>query len=152
MLKIRIEIIDSIQEDEVIIRCRELSGTVTDIQNAIIEKSAKVPGIVFYKDKDEYYFPLSDVLFFESGDDTVFAHTSSDAYKIGFKLYELVRMLPGDFVRISKSAIVNTAHIMSITKSIASSSLVRFRKSHKQIYVSRLYYKELKQKLTERKN
>jgi DNA-binding LytR/AlgR family response regulator len=149
-LKIRIEITDNIEEDEVIIKCKELNSTIKDIQKIISEKTSKMPGMVFYKEKDEYYFPLVNILFFETDNDTVYAHTAADVFKTNFKLYELQNFLPGKFVRISKSAIVNTVHILSISRNIASSSLIKFHKSHKQIYVSRLYYKDLKQKLSER--
>ena len=149
-LKIRIEITDGIEEEEVVIRCRELNGTVNDIQKAITEKISKAPKMVFYKEKDEYYFPLANILFFETDNDTVYAHTTADMFKTNFKLYELQEFLPEKFVRVSKSAIVNTVHILSISRNLASSSLIRFHKSHKQIYVSRLYYNDLKQKLNER--
>jgi len=149
-LKIRIEVTDNVDETEVIIRCRELDGTVSNIQKAIAEKTSNMPKMVFYKDKDEYYFPLTNVLFFETDNDTVFAHTAADVFKTDFKLYELQKILPGMFVRVSKSAIVNIVHILSISRNLTSSSLIRFHKSHKQIYVSRLYYKDLRQKLNER--
>ena len=149
-MKIRIEITDSIEEDEVIIRCRELSPLINDVQKAITEKTSKIPKMVFYKEKEEYYFPLVNVLFFETDNDAVYAHTASDVFKTDFKLYELQKFLPDKFVRISKSTIVNTVYILSISRNLASSSLIKFHKSHKQIYVSRLYYKDLKQKLSER--
>jgi len=149
-VKIKIEIVDNIEEDEIIIRCKELNDTVTDIQKALTVKTSKLPDIMFYKDKEEFYFPLGSILFFETENDMVYAHTASETYKTDFKLYELQNMFPVHFLRISKSTIVNIKHILSISKNLTSSSLVKFHKSHKQIYVSRLYYKDLKQKLTER--
>jgi len=143
-LKIRIEISDSTEENEIIIKCKELTDEIRDIQNIITEKTSKLLQVVFYKEKEEYYFPLADILFFEAESDTVYAHTANDIFKTDFRLYELQNFLPEKFVRVSKSAIVNTVHILSISKNIASSSLMKFHKSHKQIYVSRLYYKELK--------
>lgn len=149
-VKIRIEVTNSIDEDEVVIRCKELTDTIGKIQKAITEKASKVTNMAFYKDKDEYYFPLSDVMFFESDKDRIFAHTATDIFSTEYKLYELLRFLPDRFVRISKSAIVNTVHILSISRNITSSSLIRFHKSHKQIYVSRFYYKDLKEKMNNR--
>ena len=149
-MKIKIEIVDDITEDEIIIRCRELTDAVTDIQKVITEKTSKPPEMVFYKDKEEYYFPLNKILFFETENDIVYAHTASETYKTEFKLYQLQKMLLVQFIRVSKSTIVNVNHILSISKNLTSSSLVKFNKSHKQIYVSRLYYKDLKQKLAER--
>jgi DNA-binding LytR/AlgR family response regulator len=151
-LKLRIEIVDNDpeHEDEIIIRCKELTDAISDIQKAIAEKTAAVnmvSEIAFFKDTEQYYFPLNNVLFFETDNDTVYAHTASEMYKTEFKLYELQEMLPRQFIRSSKSAIINVKHILSINKNLASSSLVKFHKSHKQIYVSRMYYKELKQVL-----
>ena len=137
-------------EEEVVIKCRELNSTINDIQKAITETISKAPKMIFYKEKEEYYFPLAKILFFEADNDNVYAHTISDMFKTDFKLYELQELLPDKFVRVSKSAIVNTVHILSISKNLASSNLIRFHKSHKQLYVSRFYYKDLKQKLNER--
>ena len=66
-------------------------------------------------------------------------------------LYELEELLPGQFMRVSKSAILNTSHVYSITKNLSSSSVVQFRNTHKQVYVSRMYYKPLKCKLEEKR-
>ncbi len=151
-MKIRIELIEENAdggEEEVIIRCRKIDETVQKIQQYVLEQSSGSPRIAFFKDQEEYYFPLDDVLFFETVSDKVYAYTADDAYMIRYRLYELENMLPHAFVRSSKSSILNTKNIYSIQKSLPSSSLVRFRDSHRQVYVSRSYYKQLKQRLEE---
>lgn len=60
-------------------------------------------------------------------------------------------LLPRTFLRISKSAIVNTNKIYSIHRNLTASSLIAFQHTHKQIYVSRAYYKLLKNKLDEKR-
>lgn len=67
------------------------------------------------------------------------------------QLYELEELLPGSFMRISKSAIVNTSHIYSISRNLTASSVVAFADTHKQVYVSRYYYKPLINKLEEKR-
>ena len=146
-MKIRIEIDSCFEDDEVIIKCREFNSIVQHVHDAIVEKTSKTPNMVFYKDKDEYFFPLTNVLFFETDNETVFAHTVNDVYRTEYKLYELQQILPERFVRISKSTIVNITHILSVSRNLTSSSLIKFHKSHKQVYVSRFYYKDLKQKM-----
>ena len=64
--------------------------------------------------------------------------------KLG-KLYELENILPNSFLRISKSTIVNIQKIYSLSHSV-SSHLITFQNSHKQVYVSRMYYKVLKER------
>ena len=149
-MKIRIEIDEFADEDEVIIKCRELNNNIKKIQQSIMQYSTSV-NLNFFKDNTEYYIPISSVLFFEASEREITAHTADDLYRIKNKLYELEKILPFNFVRVSKSAILNIDHIYSLEKNITSASLVKFNKSHKQLYVSRNYYKNLKQRLDERR-
>ena len=72
-------------------------------------------------------------------------------YETDCKLYELEEMLTKNFMRISKSAIVNLKHVFSISKNITSSSVIEFNESHKKVYVSRNYYKALVEQLEEKR-
>lgn len=149
-MKIRIETLEGLQEDEVIIRCGRVDDTIQRIHDYIQGQSLLKTGFTFYKQNQEYYFPLEEVLFFESDDERVYAHTSDDAFLIKYRLYELEEILPRCFVRASKSTIVNTRKVYSIERNLASASLLKFADSHKQVYVSRHYYKQLKERLDER--
>lgn len=146
-MKIRIEVLGDLPEDEVIIRCGRVDDTIQKIHQYIIDETQAGKKITFYKQNQEFYFPLEDVLFFETENEHIYAHTANDAYRIKYRLYELEELLPKDFARASKSTIVNTRQIHSITRNITSSSLVKFAGSHKQVYVSRYYYNELRQRL-----
>lgn len=150
-MKVRIEIDRTIDEDELIIRCGELNGNIRKIQQYVLDMS-KQSNISFYKDNVEYFLRLGSVLFFETSDKGVNAHTADNVFQTKQKLYELEEILPSDFVRVSKSTILNITHIFSIQKSITSASTVEFNNTHKQVYVSRSYYKLLKQRLDERRN
>lgn len=79
------------------------------------------------------------------------AHTAEKLYVTDYKLYELEESLPGNFMRISKSAIVNLDHIYSITRNLTASSLVEFYGTLKKVYVSRNYYKALVERLGEKR-
>jgi DNA-binding LytR/AlgR family response regulator len=107
--------------------------------------------ITFYKDDTEYYHSLEEIIFFDTEENGICAHTIDNIYSVKYKLYELEELLPGYFMRVSKSTILNTNHIYSITRSLSSSSKVEFQNTHKQIYVSRYYYKPLKNKLLEKR-
>jgi DNA-binding LytR/AlgR family response regulator len=151
LLKISIETIANLQDDEIIIRCKQSTETIQRIYKLIAAEASLNPSLVFYKKNEEYYFPLQDVLFFETSGDNVYAHTADDAFRTKFRLYELEEFLPAYFVRAAKSAIINSKHILSINRNLTSSSLIQFHNSHKKVYVSRLYYQTLKQKLNERR-
>ncbi len=149
-MKIRIELVSDIEEDEVVIRCGRVDDTIQRIQQYLLEQTSKTSQITFYKQNQEFYIPLNEVLFFETEGEHIYAHTVSDFYLIKFRLYELEQMLPRSFIRAAKSTIVNIMQVYSITRNLTASSLIRFNNSHKQVYVSRYYYQELRQRLNER--
>jgi DNA-binding LytR/AlgR family response regulator len=149
-VKIHIEIIDGITEDEVLIRCSRVDETIQKIHQYI--QSLSNSKITFYKKNQEFYFPLDDVLFFETEGERIYAHTANDAYLIKYRLYELEGILPRHFVRVAKSTIVNIIQVYSITRNLTASSPINFIDSHKHVYASRSYFKELRQRLDERRN
>jgi DNA-binding LytR/AlgR family response regulator len=151
-VKIRIEIINDLEEDEVLIRCPRVDDTIEKIHHYILEQSLSKTKITFYKKNQEFYFPLEDILFFETEGERIYAHTSNEAYTVKYRLYELESILPRYFVRAAKSAIVNIMHVYSITRNITASSLISFNDCHKHVYVSRAYYSEFKHRLDERSN
>ena len=150
-MKIKIEIDENLPEDEVLIRCRGLTEQVTEIQKAVSEVVNTSQRFVFYRGNTEYYLALDEILFFETDGDGINAHTRDNIYQTKYKLYELEDLLPGCFMRISKSSIVNTNHIYSISRNLTASSVVAFAGTHKQVYVSRYYYKPLVNKLEEKR-
>jgi len=149
-MKVHIEVDDSMSKDEVLIRCGRADDNIRNICQLILEHGESEPNITFYKENREYYFSLYNILFFETEGEHIHAHTEDDAYLIKYRLYELEDMLPRSFVRVAKSTIVNSAKVYSVTRNITSASLIQFAGSHKQVYASRYYYKDLQQQLQER--
>ena len=155
-MKIRIEMDSSLTEDEVTIRCGHISDDINSICRfidniSISGNSEPCKSLQCSKGNTEYHILVSNVLFFETDANGVYAHTISDAFKTKFRLYELENILPKSFVRVSKSSIVNVDCILSIDRNITASSLIHFSKTHKQIYASRLYFKDLRNRLNERR-
>lgn len=150
-MKIRMDVDENLIEDEVIIRCSRLNEVVIEMQKTMIELISKKERFTFYKGEKEFYLPLEEVLFFESDSDGISAHTLEEVYKVKFKLYELEECLPGIFMRVSKSSILNLDKIYSIERKLTASSIVQFQHTHKQVYVSRHYYNSLKDRLEEKR-
>lgn len=146
-MKVTIEVDENLAEECVVIKCRELNDNIIKLQKTLSEKADMT--ILLHKDDKEYYMPLENILFFETENKIIRAHTKNEMYETTYKLYELEELLPRYFMRISKSAIVNMNKIYSITKNIAASSTVEFGDSHKKVYVSRNYYKMLVEKLAQ---
>ena len=150
-MKIHIELNPELDEEEILIRCPNLSDKITRMQQALSEIDSHSRKITLYQEDTEYYLDLDDILFFETGLKCIEAHTAKEIFQTRYKLYELEEFLPGCFMRISKSAILNTNKVYAINRNLTASSVVEFQNTHKQVYVSRNYYKALKNKLEEKR-
>lgn len=150
-MKIRIELDEKLKEDEVLIRTSRLTDEIAEIQKTIVQTVNNFQKFTFYKGTTEYFLELRDILFFETDEEGICAHTVDDIYQTKYKLYEWEDMLPGFFMRVSKSTILNTDRVYSLTRNLTASSLVTFAGSHKQVYVSRNYYKALVNKIKEKR-
>lgn len=150
-MKVKIEIDHGLPEEEIIIRCRQLDERVVQIQTAIASIAAGDRCITLKKGETSYFIPFQEILFFETEGKTVQAHTSRLLLTTEYKLYELEELLPGFFMRISKSTIVNLRHVYSVTRNLTASSVVEFHGSCKKVYVSRNYYKALIERLEEKR-
>ena len=147
-MKIRIEICED-GEEELILRAHVRDERIRRIEDALegIVKSSR--DITLYSSGTEYYIPLADILFFESSEGRVYAHTKDNTFGAPHKLFELEDILPSSFVRISKSVIVNVRAISSITRELVGNGTVAFAGCLKKTYFSRSYYKILRDKIDE---
>lgn len=150
-MKIRIEIDDNITEEEIVIRCRTLNEDVLSIQKNISEAINTRMQLNVIKGDAEYYITLEEILFFETDGSMVAVHTKGQIYETKLRLYELEEMLPGMFMRVSKSTILNTTKIRAIHKNITGASEVEFIGSNKLAFVSRNYFKPLMSKIEEKR-
>ncbi len=144
-MKIRIIENPELADDDVIVECHALTS---EIQSWI--QKFHTEAIVVSRDDRDVSLNTDDVLFFETEAESVFAHTSKDSYRTRYRLYELEDKLPNSFVRISKSAIVNINHVAAIERNITSARSIQFFDSHKVVYVSRMYFPNVKKHLDER--
>lgn len=150
-MKLRIEFIPAENDEEIVIKCHSLDENVKKQCAAIEALIQSLPAIIYKKRDQEFYLPSSKILFFETDGEDVIAHTANDIFNVNHRLYQLEDILPPEFMRISKSTIANTSQILSLSKTLTSSVLVSFFNTHKQVYVSKFYYKELKRKLSQRR-
>ncbi len=149
-MKIRIEITEE-SEEEVVIRTKELNDKVRQIEEAVRSISAEHASMEFIKDDKIFYLELGQILFFETSEKSVCAHTVKDVYETKSKLYELERVLPANFIRVSKSTILNVNQVYSVSRNLTASSIVEFRNTYKKVYVSRNYYKAMMSKIEEKR-
>ncbi|MBP5152920.1 MAG: LytTR family transcriptional regulator [Lachnospiraceae bacterium] len=147
-MKVKIEIEPNMEDYEVTIRCAEIDEGVAKIRKLLAESFTAGCQINFVKGDKEFFLPMTDILFFETDGGLIWAHTPTEAFEVKNKLYELESMLPGYFMRISKSAILNVKKVYSITRNLTGASKIEFQGTPKIVFCSRNYYKVLKDKLT----
>jgi len=147
-LKVKIEIDPEAEECEVTIKCSGVNEEVARIQKLLTDSFPGTPQISLFKEDSEFFIPLESVLFFETDGGSMRAHTADDEFEVKYRLYELEEKLPAYFLRISKSAILNTRRIYSITKNLAGASKIEFQDTYKTVYCSRNYYRALKEIIT----
>ena len=148
-MRVRIEMTDE-GSDEVVIHCRKITPEIEELVHRIGQRDKSRAQLTFFKGEEQYYPSLDEILFFETENERVYAHTCKDSFEIRQSLRELSTILPNYFVRISKSTIANILHIFSMQKGIARVCHVTFRGTHKEVYVSRMYANVLKEKMEER--
>jgi len=148
-MKIRVDVSSDYPEREIIIKSpldddelKKLVKQIKIIQNELSQINGYIGETV-------YSLELKNILFFETNDRNVYAHTVNNAFLIHYRLYELEEKLPDNYLRISKSSILNLNEISSLTRSVTG-NLVEFKNTYKTLYVSRRFLKDLKNSLDKR--
>ena len=132
------------EEDEIIVKCGQLDEKLTRLINQFKTGKGKMN---FYKDSKIVLVEPSEVLYFESVDDKVFAYTKDSVYETKAKLYQLEEELPvSAFFRASKAVIVNLDKIDSLAPVFGGRFEAILENGYK-VVVSRNYLNELKERL-----
>lgn len=143
-MKITIETPRQGEEDEIIIRCATMDDSIMELIYALKMGREKLTA---YSGKGIVMLPPKDVYYFESVDNKVFAYCQKEVYEVRKKLYELEKdYSKNDFLRISKSTIVNLSKISYLTPAFNGKFEAVLRNGEKTI-ISRQYVAALKKHL-----
>ncbi len=150
-MKFRLEINPNLEDDEIVLHCRELNEEVMRLQARIQNATAGNSILPVEIGDTQYYLRIHEILFFETAGSRVAVHTTNQVYTSRQRLYELESALPSSFMRVSKSTIVNTAQIRAIHKNITGASELEFKNSTHTAYASRSYINDLLSKIEEKR-
>ncbi len=144
MYKITIEQIGPEKDEEIVIRCHELSDEVT----AIINKLRKSESILLgSKDGETFRIAVKDIYYIESVDNKTFICVQKDVFESRQKLYELEELTTGTkLFRCSKSMILNIGKIRSVSASMNGRFEAKLLNGE-SVVISRQYVPKLKEKL-----
>ena len=143
-MRIIIESPKSDDEDVIIVRCASPDQRLISMLLSFQTANTELTG---YQNNRIVRLNYQDVYYFESNENRVFAYYHSDVYEVKYKLYELEELLaPLDFIRCSKSMIVNMEKIECISP-LFSGKLEAHLKNGEKVIISRQYVHNLKAKL-----
>ena len=136
-----IQILENETKMQVIIKCQQVDENIHRLKSHIElfdnKLQAKMEGAYQFVD-------AMDVLYFESVDNRVFLYTENAVMEVKQRLYELEDMLSKqDFIRISKSQIININKIKTLKPELNRTILATMCNGE-QLYISRKYVKELR--------
>jgi len=132
------------EENEIIVKCDYIDENITKLLNQFKTGRSKLS---FYKDSQIILLEPSEILYFESVDDKVFAYTKDAVCESRLKLYMLEEELPkDDFFRASKAVIVNLSKLQSLSPAFGGRFEAVLKNGYKVI-ISRNYVADLKEKL-----
>ncbi len=143
-MKIIIEECKPGEEDQIIIRCREMNENLLRIISELKAGQKKLTGI---QDGVITMIDPANVYYFEGVDNKVFLYCKQNVYEIKQKLYEIEEEFKDTyFFRASKSVILNIKKIKSISPAYSG----RFEAllfNGEKVVISRQYVPEFKKKL-----
>ena len=142
-MKLLIEQSDQYTDAEIVIKCGMMDDRLESIIQHIRLHMFSVAGV---KDGETKIFPLGDIFYFDSTDERTFLYLENDVYECSLKLYELEEQLEkANFVRISKSCIVNIMKLDSVRPLLNSRYEAKLENGEKLI-ISRHYLPGFKRK------
>jgi len=140
-LKIIIEDLPKGEDDHIVVRLRTVTPEFLSVLTSLKSNDSV---LVVMRGDEIFRIPTIDIFYIESVDNKAFVYTEDEVYESKQKLYELEELLPSyDFLRISKSFIVNLRKIESLAPAL-SGRLEAKLANGERVIISRNYVKELK--------
>mgnify|MGYP003293800724 FL=1 len=132
------------EEDEIIIKCRQVDEQILKMVYALKAGAEKLTGL---KDGSIVQIAPKDVYYFEAVDNKVFLYLEKEVYETRYKLYELEERFRGtDFLRVSKSYIMNLSKVQRLSPGF-NGRFEAAMKNGEKLVISRQYVPVLKEKL-----
>jgi DNA-binding LytR/AlgR family response regulator len=137
--------IDKSRAEEVTATVHERTALIDEIERLVLQESItdKIPG---YEDDTIVMLPTDSVECFYVENDKTYAHCADKRrYLVKKRLYELEKLLPGNFEKINKSAIANWSRVSKLKAELSGVVDVVFSSGHVDC-ISRRCFSELRRR------
>ena len=136
----------SYSETEVVINCPQADEDILRLVALLRVYQRKLVGIL---NGERRLLDVKDILYIDTADKKTFLYTAQAVYESALRLYELEDGLRDqDFLRVGRSCIINFRHVRSVRPELGGRLLLTMDNGE-QVYVSRQYAGEMKEKLRE---
>ncbi|MDE5964886.1 MAG: LytTR family transcriptional regulator [Eubacterium sp.] len=144
-MKIKIKIDSTYNDPEIIIFTDEITDDIDRLVKILTDENSQIISGIRY-DRVEVLDP-DEIIRVYANSKKVYAVTDKGEYTLRFRLYEAEERLGSkNFVRISKSEIINLKKVNSFDMNLAGTICVRLS-NNEVTYVSRRYVAEIKKVL-----
>lgn len=146
-MKVECKISADYKEPYAVLHINKMTETVAEIISMLEKETANALTLIATKDKKTYFIKPEDIsLVRTEGREIVCYDKRKNRYLLDKPLYELENMLDMDFVRISKSAIVNINQINHVEASF-NGTMELVMKNGVKDYISRSFRKSFRERL-----
>ena len=128
------------EEEQIIVKCNNISPELLTVLNKLKTQGSM---LIAYIGNEIHRVSPADILYIETVDNKTFLYGEKNVYETKQKLYELDKLAMPDFLRISKSAIINLSKIKFLIPSI-SGRLEAVLINGERVIISRQYVNEMK--------
>ena len=144
-MKVNLFVSRDVEEPHADIHTNELTDNITKAV-AILESEESSDMIAVKKGSDIALLQLDEIFMFRVEDKQVKVYTQNSEYLIKKPLYQVEETLSGDFVRISKTTIVNLKKVERVAPSLKGMMFIQLKNGLKD-NISRKYLPDFKQAL-----
>ena len=144
-MKVQLHIDEKFSEEKVVIEAPALSDAIQQLL-VFTQHLGGTKTIRAKKEEEIYLLDTAEIQRIYTENRQVWVEAATDTYLLGLPLYQVLELLPTDFLQISQSEIINIEHIDHLK--LTGSGLIQIAMKNGQItYSSRRYLKVIKEKL-----
>ena len=148
-MKVVLEKVNSPGDEGAHIRAAEITEEIKSAVDLLENNCRSIPVTLVREERntgESYMLGTNLIYYTESIDKRTYVYTKEECYETKYRLYELEDILSTNFLRVSKSLVVNIRKVRSV-KSELNGRMTAELLNGERIVISRSYVKDLKRKL-----
>lgn len=143
-MKLQIEQIPTLEETEILIKCKEIDSKINKISNYIRTSYITLIGKI---DGEQFVINLDDIFYFEAVENKVFAYVEKEVYEVNYKIQELVEMLARtSFIQTARTIVLNINKIEKVS-TLVNGRISAVLVNGEKMIITRVFSHSFKNKL-----